>query len=145
MTQEIKIGSTVKRTDFQGNSADITTHPGVYGTVLDVFASPDPETDSMGQAYVLYTLGDEKYYRTNELDNLEVVHLRKAPACSECGGTDLRWYVDKTRANSFPGVNGPLPLNEVKVIGYLACEECSETVRLIEVEAIEEMLNSLPL
>lgn len=146
MTKEIiKIGSTVKRTDFRGNSGDITTHPGVYGVVRGVHI-PDAENPySDDWAVVHFTLGEFEWMRNVLLEDLEVVHLREATTCRECGGTNLRWYVDKTRANSFPGANGPLPLNEVKVIGYLACEECSATVRLIKVEDIEEMLNSLPL
>lgn len=144
MTETIKVGSTVKRTDVRGNSADITTHSGVYGEVRYISTPQDGDTDN-GYADVLFTLGEMEWSRHVGLEDLEVVHLRKAPTCPECDGTDLRWHVAKTRANSFPGANGPLPLNEVKVIGYLACEECSETVRLIEAEEIEEMMNLRPL
>lgn len=143
MTQEIKIGSTVKRTDFQENSGDITTHPGVYGTVRYISTPTDPDDHDLAWAVVYFTLGDNEWIRNSLIENLEVVNLRKPPTCPACDGTDLRWYVAKRRGglSGFPGANGPLNISEVQVIGYLACEECSETVRTIEVEEIEEMMN----
>lgn len=64
--------------------------------------------------------------------------------CPACDGTDLNWYIAKTRGglSGFPGANGPLNISEVQVIGYLACEECSETVKIVQVEELEGMLNS---
>lgn len=142
MTQEIKIGSTVSRVETL-SVADPTTHPGVFGTVKYISLSSQLEDNEPAWASVEFTTENQFISGVYNLDTLVLVDPPKstAPTCPACDSTDLHWYVAKTRANSFPGANGPLPLNEVKVIGYLACEECSETVRTIEVEEIEEMMN----
>lgn len=142
MTQEIKIGSTVKRVAAL-SAADPTTHPGVLGTVKYISLPSQLEDNESPWASVEFTTENQFISGVYNLDTLVLSDAPKSttPTCPACDGTDLHWYVHKTRANSFPGANGPLPLNEVKVIGYLACEECSETVRTVEVEDIEEMMN----
>jgi hypothetical protein len=60
--------------------------------------------------------------------------------CSNCGSNDLLWYVGLRSANDVP--DGRLRLNEVQPIAYLACEECSETLRVIGEDQINKMLNS---
>jgi hypothetical protein len=60
--------------------------------------------------------------------------------CTNCGSNDLRWHVGKHVGNN--GVqDGRLKLNEVQVIAFLACEDCSETLQTIGDSEIEGMLN----
>ncbi len=37
--------------------------------------------------------------------------------------------------------DGRIRMSEVSPIAYLACEECSETIRVIDEDEINEMLN----
>lgn len=59
--------------------------------------------------------------------------------CSNCEGTDLRWHVG-CRGPSHV-VDGRIRMSEVSPIAYLACEECSETLAIIQEDEINEKLN----
>ncbi len=55
--------------------------------------------------------------------------------CRECDGTTLRWYVDGRSALSGSASNAP------SISGYLACEECSETLFIIGQTGVEALMN----
>ena len=61
-------------------------------------------------------------------------------ACTNCGSEDVRWYVGKRGPTDVP--DGRLRMSEISVIAYLACEECSETLNVIEEHEVETMLNA---
>lgn len=66
---------------------------------------------------------------------------RKLPAeCRNCKGTMLRWYVGTKGPNDV--TDGRIRTSEVNAIAYLGCEECSETLRVIDSDEIETMLNN---
>lgn len=59
--------------------------------------------------------------------------------CSNCGGDELRWHADKQGPSHI--ADGRLRMSEIHVIAYLACEECSETLRVIQEHEVEEIMN----
>lgn len=59
--------------------------------------------------------------------------------CPNCDGEELRWYVGKQGAAGI--VDGRHCMREISVIAYLACEECSETLKVVGEDEVERMLN----
>jgi hypothetical protein len=59
--------------------------------------------------------------------------------CKNCGSKQLRWYVGTKGPNDV--VDGRIRMSEVSAIAYLACEECSETLNVINEDEINDMLN----
>lgn len=59
--------------------------------------------------------------------------------CPNCGGTTHRWFVSCRGPNDVQ--DGRIRLSEISAIAYLGCEECSETLKIIDSEEIEERLN----
>ncbi len=59
--------------------------------------------------------------------------------CKNCSSTNLRWYISKKGPSDV--VDGRIRMSEVYPIAYLACEECSETIRVIEEDEINAVLN----
>lgn len=68
---DIRRGDRVVRTDFLEKPGDITTHPGVPGTVDQVKPSNSAEPDF---AEVTFRLGDLTYYRMVRVDKLRKVN-----------------------------------------------------------------------
>jgi uncharacterized protein YbaR (Trm112 family) len=62
--------------------------------------------------------------------------------CPNCKGDKLSWAVDKRGPSDV--TDGRLRMSEISVIGYLYCEECSETLGIIEEHEVTEMLNKCP-
>lgn len=60
-------------------------------------------------------------------------------SCPNCTSDSLRWYVGKAGPSDVQ--DGRLRMSEIHVIAYLACEECSETLRTIESDEVDRMLN----
>ena len=63
----------------------------------------------------------------------------KNEICPNCSSEILQWHVGTRGPMDVP--DGRIRMNEVSPIAYLACEECSETIRIIEEDEINEMLN----
>ncbi len=59
--------------------------------------------------------------------------------CTNCGGSDIKWNVGT--AGPTDVVDGRLRMSEIRVIAYLFCEECSETLQTVEEDVINDMLN----
>jgi hypothetical protein len=61
--------------------------------------------------------------------------------CKNCGGTELSWT---SSCKNYSGVqDGLLKLNEIGAIFILGCEECSETLKIVDGDRIAEFLNSI--
>lgn len=60
--------------------------------------------------------------------------------CKNCGSNELRWHIS-TRGPS-DVQDGRIRMSEVSAIAYLACEECSETIRTAYEDEVNEMLNA---
>lgn len=63
------------------------------------------------------------------------------PVCPNCGGKDFAWG-----CNVEPTPHAPrdslFRLNEVRVIAYLYCEQCSETIAWLHEQEIIETLET---
>jgi hypothetical protein len=64
----------------------------------------------------------------------------KATKCPNCDGNDLKWYVGNQGPSDV--VDGRIRMSEVQVIAFLACEECSETLRVVGEDEVNKMLNT---
>lgn len=63
--------------------------------------------------------------------------------CKNCGSDDLKWFIGTKGPSDV--VDGRIRMSEVSAIAYLACEECSETIRVVRSEdEINRMLNREP-
>lgn len=60
--------------------------------------------------------------------------------CTNCGSEDLSWAVGKHAYDPIVP-DGRLRMSEIQVIAYLYCEECSETLHVIQEDEINKMLN----
>lgn len=60
--------------------------------------------------------------------------------CTNCGGNQLKWIVDSEGPHDV--VDGRIRMSEVHAIAFLACEECSETLAIIDEDEINAMLNN---
>mgnify|MGYP000417962348 CR=1 FL=1 len=58
--------------------------------------------------------------------------------CPECGSEDLEWVCAKR--NKGQALDGQLRMNDVGVLFFLGCNECSETVRMIDGDQAAAML-----
>ena len=67
--------------------------------------------------------------------------LFSAGCCPECGSRELTWHAD---AKNYSGVqDGRICMREVGPIFYLGCDECSETIRVIEGDKVAAMLTEM--
>lgn len=62
----LKVGDTVERTDFDGG--DVTTHPGVSGTVTRIMDDG---------VWAVFSLGNRTYERRVKIENLVIIARRK--------------------------------------------------------------------
>lgn len=63
--------------------------------------------------------------------------------CKNCGSESATWTVSTRVSRHAAGVpDGRFKSNEILPIAYLGCDHCSETLRTIEAEDIEEILNA---
>lgn len=69
-----------------------------------------------------------------------VVDPAKRTTCPNCGSTALSWQVAVITTDHAP-VSGRMALNDVKAVGVLGCDECSETVAVIDEDALAALLN----
>ncbi len=60
--------------------------------------------------------------------------------CPNCSSGDLRWHLGKRGPSDVQ--DGRLRMHDVSVIAFLGCEECSETIEIIEDHEIEDLLNA---
>lgn len=60
--------------------------------------------------------------------------------CPKCGGENLTW--DQTSRNKSGVVEGRLRTNEVTVVFFLGCNECSATVQVVSCDGIVAHLNN---
>jgi hypothetical protein len=60
--------------------------------------------------------------------------------CPECGGDNLTW--DQTSRSTSGVVEGRLRTNEVTVVFFLGCNDCSATVQTVSSDGIAAHLNS---
>lgn len=58
--------------------------------------------------------------------------------CPECLSEDLEWNVS-TRTNGV--ADGRLNAHDVRAVAYLGCNECSETLAVIDDDTIARVLN----
>ncbi len=59
--------------------------------------------------------------------------------CTNCEGSLLRWSIATKGPSDVP--DGRIRMSEVHAIAYLYCEECSETIRIVDEDAVNKMLN----
>lgn len=59
--------------------------------------------------------------------------------CPDCYHNELRWQVFPV--NRSPVQNGLLSLHDVGVVLALGCEHCSATVKTLDGDALEHILN----
>ena len=59
-------------------------------------------------------------------------------ACGNCGSKNLTWNCQAQNRGGV--VDGRICMREVGVIFYLGCDECSETVQIIDGDKIAEMM-----
>lgn len=60
--------------------------------------------------------------------------------CPECGGNELSWFTSPRNRVHVP--EGRLRTNEVGCDFILGCDECSETIKVIDAVEIAEMMNN---
>lgn len=60
--------------------------------------------------------------------------------CPECKSKDLEWSCGTQKISDV--VDGRLTMHDVGVIFFLGCNECSETVAVVDGDKIAGMLNS---
>lgn len=60
-------------------------------------------------------------------------------ACSNCERTAMSWFPSLKVVN--PIQNGRLMVSDVKPIFVLGCDDCSETLLVVEAEVIAGLLN----
>jgi hypothetical protein len=67
--------------------------------------------------------------------------LFSAGCCPECGSRELTWHAD---TKNYGGVvDGRICMREVGPIFYLGCDECSETIRVIDGGKVAAMLTEM--
>jgi formate-dependent nitrite reductase cytochrome c552 subunit len=59
--------------------------------------------------------------------------------CRNCESTDLKWCIGTAGPTDVP--DGRIRMSEVYAIAYLSCEECGETLSIIQEDEINRMLN----
>lgn len=64
-----------------------------------------------------------------------------ATTCSNCGGASLSWHVAKQVYNGVP--NGRLTTHDVVPLFVLGCDACSETIAVIDADAVAAILPQL--
>ena len=55
-----------------------------------------------------------------------------------CSGTDLKWTADKVNRSLVQ--DGRFRMHDIGIIFVLGCEECSETIRIIDAESKDGVL-----
>lgn len=64
--------------------------------------------------------------------------------CKNCGEDDLEkfvWHVAVEIDGNVTAVDGRLRLNDVAAVAYLGCETCSETLRVVSAQIIEDIMD----
>lgn len=59
--------------------------------------------------------------------------------CPKCGGSQLEWGYSNRITNDVS--QGRLNTNDVETFFYLGCEDCSETVKIINCNDVVGILN----
>ena len=121
---EFKPGDRVELVSCTDPYTDLS--PGSRGTVSELglkLELGEPKLhvlwDSGSTLSLLPTLGDE-------------VKKVEGAGCPNCGGTKTSWELAKFI--KAPAMNGALWLQDVGVNAVLGCDECSETIKIEEVE-----------
>jgi hypothetical protein len=79
----------------------------------------------------------------NESDKAEPTDQQaKGEPCRECGSTDTTW--ECTPVNNSEAVDGRICMREVGVRFFLACNECSETLEVLNADAFMNRFNTQP-
>jgi len=58
--------------------------------------------------------------------------------CRNCKSEDLSWFVAKKNTSGV--VDGRLCMHDIKVIFVLGCNECSETLKIVDADIVAENL-----
>lgn len=61
--------------------------------------------------------------------------------CTNCKGTNLKWWVDLRMAANSAIMDGRLKLEDIEPIAYLGCEECGETLTILTGWELAAILN----
>jgi hypothetical protein len=70
--------------------------------------------------------------------NIEIFNVS---CCPECESQELTWHAD---IKNHGGVqDGRICMREVGPIFFLGCDECSETIKIIEGEIVAEFLTKM--
>ena len=59
--------------------------------------------------------------------------------CPNCGSTNVKW--NSGTKNYSTVVDGRLQMHDVSPIFYLACEDCSETLKILSGDEVAEIIN----
>ena len=59
--------------------------------------------------------------------------------CPNCGSKYLKWYSGIRKINNI--VDNRLSMHDIDVQFHLACENCSETVKIISGDEVAKILN----
>lgn len=62
-------------------------------------------------------------------------------SCPECGSWELTWHCQPQNRGGVQ--DGQIKMNEVGVIFFLGCDECSETVRIIDGDVVAVALTAI--
>lgn len=66
--------------------------------------------------------------------------LKKIPnKCTECDSININW--SPSLRNNSVCVDGRLKLNDIQCIFVLGCDDCSETLAIIDSEIVAALLN----
>jgi hypothetical protein len=68
-------------------------------------------------------------------------NLLYSGGCPECGSLNLTWYAD---TKNYGGVqDGRICMGEVGPIFYLGCDECSDTIKVIDGDKVAKLLTKM--
>lgn len=61
--------------------------------------------------------------------------------CKECGSKDLTWQTSNIVENGIQ--QGRLKTEDVTCVFFLGCNECSETLEILQADRVAEFMNEL--
>lgn len=65
--------------------------------------------------------------------------LSETVACPNCTSTNSEWFVHAINGSTV--VDGRLQMHDIRVMAFLGCLDCSETIRSINEDEINAVLN----
>jgi hypothetical protein len=74
--------------------------------------------------------------------NLEYKILGITPVfCKNCQGENFTWYAGKRNMGGVQ--DGLIKMNEIEPIFFLGCDECSETLSIINADFVAEIMTEI--